>query len=68
MIKCPHCGETWSTEDLENIGDIGCPSCRRCFDVEDLTDAIMEQYIDEDYFDKFRPPMDKYYRMKGLIS
>ena len=35
-IKCPFCGETWEPEILEDIGDCGCPSCRRCFDLEDF--------------------------------
>ncbi len=48
MIHCPHCGEPWSKDDLESIGDIGCPSCRRIFDVED--------YIDEDDEIELLPP------------
>ena len=35
-IKCPNCDETWTEEIQDDIGDIGCPSCRRCFDMEDF--------------------------------
>lgn len=34
-IKCPYCGELLSEEELEDVGDIGCPCCRRLFDLED---------------------------------
>ena len=42
---CPNCGEIWREDILDQIGDIGCPSCRRCFDLDDLTS------IEEDLYD-----------------
>lgn len=32
---CPHCGCRIPAEETDNLGDIGCPSCRFRFDVED---------------------------------
>lgn len=37
-IKCPYCCELLSEEELEDVSDIGCPSCRRIFDLEDYID------------------------------
>lgn len=35
-VICPHCGEVIDDEDLQDMGDIGCPSCRKTFNVEDF--------------------------------
>jgi Zn-finger nucleic acid-binding protein len=35
-MKCPHCGITWLPDELEDIGNIGCSSCRRVFDIGEL--------------------------------
>ena len=34
--NCPVCGVEWYESDLDSIGDLGCPSCRRKFDLEDF--------------------------------
>ena len=33
--SCPVCGVEWYKDELDSIGDIGCPGCRRKFDLED---------------------------------
>ena len=68
--KCPFCGEFFT--EAEDVGDCGCPSCRRCIDMEDFgevpewwTEKIMEKYADngkiiEDY-DKILPPENGFF-------
>ena len=34
--KCPFCGEYFTEAEAEDVGDCGCPSCRRCIDMEDF--------------------------------
>jgi len=35
---CPRCGTEWLPDELETLGDIGCPGCGRKFDVEEEED------------------------------
>ena len=35
---CPRCGIEWLTDELENLGDIGCSGCGRKFDIEEEED------------------------------
>jgi len=54
--SCPVCGVEWYESDLDSIGDLGCPSCRRKFDLE----AYMHE--DEPLWHDWREKC--YYRMR----
>ena len=60
---CPHCGLLWDDDILDSISDIGCPSCQRTFDLEDLEQEMTieeegklweegERLRKQGYFDK----------------
>lgn len=34
--SCPVCNTEWYKSDLDSIGDLGCPGCRRKFDLEEF--------------------------------
>jgi len=35
-MRCPFCYTEWLPDELDSIGDCGCPGCRRCFDIGEL--------------------------------
>jgi len=58
-IKCPYCGEEIEESLWEDMGDIGCPSCRRLFDIEDY---------EQDYSSDFIPRMPDQGTIACLIA
>ena len=47
---CPRCGIQWFPEELEDLGDIGCPGCRRKFDIEEEED-LYERKVRKNHTD-----------------
>jgi len=45
-MRCPFCREEIDDEDLDSLEDIGCPSCRRCFDLTDFIEEDAEPHED----------------------
>jgi hypothetical protein len=38
------CGEILTEEEAESVGDIGCSSCRRTFDMEDVEPEEVDEF------------------------
>ena len=56
QYSCPVCDTEWYESDLDSIGDLGCPGCRRKFDLEDY------MHEDEPLWHDWRSKC--YFRMK----